>query len=205
MVSDEETTADETADEETPAQNVDAEPTVDTDDDRSAAPSAERYGAIVTDVQGSAAPSAGRESVLHTDAEGYLEVASAAQADGFDQLIDLTAVDYLAFAAPRGLPQGHDEERFEVVTALINHESGERIRIRVQVSADEPALPSVFDLWPGSEALEREVFDMFGIEFGDHPDMSRILMPEDWIGFPLRKDYAVGSIPVQFKAASNIR
>jgi NADH-quinone oxidoreductase subunit C len=77
--------------------------------------------------------------------------------------------------------------------------------VRVQVPGDAPVVPTLFDLWPGAEALEREVFDMFGIEFADHPDMSRILMPEEWIGHPLRKDYAIGAIPVQFKAASNIR
>ena len=60
----------------------------------------------------------------------------------------------------------------------------------------EPTIPSLFDLWPGSEHLEREAFDMFGITFADHPDMSRVLMPEDWVGHPLRKDYAVGAIPV---------
>ena len=59
-------------------------------------------------------------------------------------------------------------------------------------------MPSVFDQWPGSEAMEREVFDMFGITFDGHPDLSRILMPEDWDGYPLRKDYEVGRIPVQF-------
>ena len=65
---------------------------------------------------------------------------------------------------------------------------------------DDPTLPTLFDLHPGTEAMEREVFDMFGITFTDHPDMTRILMPEDWEGHPLRKDYAVGSIPVQFKS-----
>ena len=88
---------------------------------------------------------------------------------------------------------------------MIDHTQRRRLRIRTQVSADAPAVASLFDLWPGSENLEREVFDMFGIEFVDHPDMSRVLMPEDWVGHPLRKDYAVGSIPVQFKAASNER
>ncbi|MFT5201748.1 MAG: NADH-quinone oxidoreductase subunit C [Candidatus Aldehydirespiratoraceae bacterium] len=156
-----------------------------------------RYGAIVD--------AASADVVLHCSRESYLATAAAAEADGFDQLIDLTAVDYLTFAAPRALPAGVAVERFEIVTQLINHTTGERIRLRVQVPVDDTVVASLFDFWPGSEALEREVFDMFGIEFAEHPDMSRILMPEDWVGHPLRKDYAVGSIPVQFKAASNIR
>jgi len=69
------------------------------------------------------------------------------------------------------------------------------------VSGDDPVVPSLFELWPGSEAMEREAFDMFGIRFDGHPDLTRILMPEDWIGHPLRKDYAEGRIPVQFKGA----
>ena len=156
-----------------------------------------RNGAIVEDSLG--------DVVLHPTVEAYLDCATAARDDGFDQLIDLTAVDFLSYAGHRRLPAGVEAERFEVVTQLINHSTGERIRIRVQVPADEALVPSLFDLWPGSESLEREVFDMFGIEFADHPDMSRILMPEDWVGHPLRKDFAIASIPVQFKAASNIR
>ncbi|MCH1452451.1 MAG: NADH-quinone oxidoreductase subunit C [Acidimicrobiales bacterium] len=156
-----------------------------------------RYGAAVSESHG--------DVVLHATVETYLDVCGEAHADGFDQLIDLTAVDYLTYAGERTLPGGLTPERFEVVTSLINHVRRERIRIRTQVSADEPTIPSLFDLWPGSEYLEREAFDMFGITFADHPDMSRVLMPEDWVGHPLRKDYAVGAIPVQFKAASNER
>lgn len=155
-----------------------------------------RYGAVV---DGDAA-----DAVLHATAETHLDVCAEALADGFDQLIDLTAVDYLTYAGTRTLPGDLALERFEVVTQLINHSRRERVRIRTQV-ADGAELPSLFDLWPGAENLEREVFDMFGISFSDHPDMSRVLMPEDWVGHPLRKDYAVGAIPVQFKAASNER
>ena len=144
-------------------------------------------------------------TVLHASAEAYLSVCKAARADGFDQLIDLTAVDYLTFAGSRPLPAGVEGERFELVTQLINHERRERVRIRTQLAGEEPAIPTVFDIWPGSENLEREVYDMFGITFADHPDMSRVLMPDDWVGHPLRKDYAVGSIPVQFKSVSNQR
>jgi NADH-quinone oxidoreductase subunit C len=69
----------------------------------------------------------------------------------------------------------------------------------------DPTIASLFPVHPGSEALEREVFDMFGIVFDGHPDLTRILMPEDWEGHPLRKDYAIGRIPVQFKAAPRTR
>ncbi len=138
-------------------------------------------------------------STIHPSPEEWLGVAEAARAEGFDHLTDLTAVDYLTYGAPRGLPDGINAERFEVVAHLSNVSSRERLRLRAQVPADEPTLPTLFDVWPGAEALEREVYDMFGIVFADHPDMCRILMPDDWVGHPLRKDYAVGQIPVQFK------
>ncbi len=156
-----------------------------------------RYDAIVADSNG--------DVILHATSDTYLDTITAAHADGFDQLIDLTAVDYLTYAGKRSLPEGIEAGRFELVTALINHQRRERIRIRVQLDGDEPTIATAFDLYPGAEYLEREVYDMFGIVFSDHPDMSRVLMPENWVGHPLRKDYAVGSIPVQFKAASNQR
>jgi NADH-quinone oxidoreductase subunit C len=109
-------------------------------------------------------------------------------------------VDYLTHPG-RTLPATVAPERFEVVVLLIDHANGRRARVRVQVPADEPSCPSLFSVHPGAEAPEREVYDMFGITFDGHPDMTRILMPEEWIGHPLRKDYAMGKIPVQFKGA----
>jgi NADH-quinone oxidoreductase subunit C len=113
---------------------------------------------------------------------------------------DLTAVDYSQYMH-RPLPPGIAPERFEVVVNLLDVTNRRRIRLRVQVPESDPTLATLFDVHPGSEAMEREVYDMFGIEFTDHPDLSRILMPEDWIGHPLRKDYEIGKIPVQFKGA----
>ena len=110
---------------------------------------------------------------------------------------DLTAVDYLTYAG-RPLPDSVAHERFEVVVNLLSIERRERIRLRVQVPEDDTTIATLFDLYPGSEAMEREVYDMFGIAFTDHPDLTRILMPEDWEGHPLRKDYDQGRIPVQF-------
>jgi len=114
--------------------------------------------------------------------------------------VDLTAVDYL-LRPGRPLPDGIVHERFEVVVNLLSLRDRTRLRLRVQVPESDPTIATLFDLHPGTEAMEREVYDMFGILFTDHPDLSRILMPEDWDGHPLRKDYGVGAIPVQFKGA----
>ena len=121
--------------------------------------------------------------------------------EGFNVCIDVTAVDYLTYESPRHLPDEVQAERFEVVVSLLSHEHRSRLRIRVQVPESDPSVPTLFDVHPGSEAMEREVYDMFGIRFDGHPDLTRILMPEDWDGHPLRKDYAVGRIPVQFKGS----
>lgn len=121
--------------------------------------------------------------------------------DGYLMCLDVCGVDYLSYEAERGLPEGVEPQRFEVVVTLISHVERERLRIRVQVPADDPACPSLFDVHPGTEAMEREAFDLYGIAFDGHPDLTRILMPESWEGHPLRKDEAIGRIPVQFKAA----
>jgi NADH-quinone oxidoreductase subunit C len=144
--------------------------------------------------------------VLHPTREQLVEVVrDLRDEDGFQMCLDLTAVDYLTYEGDRRLPREVEPARFEVVVTLISHAQRQRLRLRVQVPADDPRCPSLFDVHPGTEAQEREVFDMFGIEFTDHPDLTRILMPEDWDGHPLRKDAAIGRIPVEFKATKDAR
>ena len=152
---------------------------------------ASMYGVPLADSRG--------QRVLHPSRAEYLKVVKQLLADTFTMCSDLTAVDFLTHSG-RPLPEGIAAERFEVVVNLLSIERRERIRVRVQVPADDATLPSLFDMYPGTEAMEREAYDMFGIVFTDHPDLTRILMPEDWDGFPLRKDYETGRIPVQFTA-----
>ncbi len=146
---------------------------------------------------------AGQEVVFPTR-EQYLAVVTEYRAGGFEMCADLCAVDYLAHPA-RALPEGVRPERFEVVVNLLSMSQARRVRVRVQVPEADAVAPSLFDLYPGVEAMEREAYDLFGIVFEGHPDMTRILMPEDWEGHPLRKDYGVGRVPVQFKGAPGPR
>jgi NADH-quinone oxidoreductase subunit C len=142
------------------------------------------------------------QQVLHVPRDQYAKVMKALLADGYEMCADLTAVDYLQHPG-RTVPAGVTAERFELVVNLLSLTARTRLRVRVQVPEADPTVPTLFDLHPGSEAMEREVYDMFGIVFSDHPDLSRILMPEDWDGHPLRKDYEMGRIPVQFKGTNN--
>jgi NADH-quinone oxidoreductase subunit C len=141
------------------------------------------------------------QQVLHPKVEELIDLVTELKQEGFNMVVDLTAVDYFSFQNRTDLPENIKPERFEVVISMINHQTRERVRLRVQIQEENPVVPSLFDLYPGTESMEREVFDMFGISFSDHPDLTRILMPEDWVGHPLRKDFSVGQIPVQFKAS----
>jgi NADH-quinone oxidoreductase subunit C len=100
---------------------------------------------------------------------------------GFDLLVDLTCVDYLHYRGAK--------DRFGLVYLLANTETSERITVRTAVNDPEPQVPTVVDLWEGANWLEREVWDMFGIRFEGHPDLRRILLPEEFTAHPLRKDY----------------
>src|SRR5207249_5125506 len=100
---------------------------------------------------------------------------------GFDMLADITGVDYLKY------PSATD--RFGVIYVLLNTATGQRVIVKTAVNEPELTLPSAFPLWKGADWMEREVFDMYGIVFDGHPDLRRILMPDAFTSFPLRKDY----------------
>jgi NADH-quinone oxidoreductase subunit C len=134
----------------------------------------------------------------------YVELVRSFKDDGFEMCVDLCAVDYLEHL-DRPLPDGVEGTRFEIVVNLLSLSKKQRVRIRVQAGDDDPVVESLFTIYPGTEAMEREAFDLFGILFTGHPDLTRILMPEDWEGHPLRKDYAVGKVPVQFKESPGPR
>lgn len=103
------------------------------------------------------------------------------QAHGFDLLVDVTCVDYLDYAGAR--------DRFGLVYLLASVTTNRRLTVRCFVNDPEPKVPSVVDLWEGANWLEREVWDLFGIRFVDHPDLRRIVLPETFESHPLRKDY----------------
>ena len=103
------------------------------------------------------------------------------QTCGFDLLVDITAADYLHY------PDAKD--RFGVIYAVMNTTTGERLFVKVLLNEPDLTLPTAFPLWKGADWLEREVYDMFGIVFAGHPNLRRILMPEEFTAHPLRKDY----------------
>ncbi len=144
------------------------------------------------------------DEVAFPPRETYFAQVAAYKEAGFELCADLCAVDYLAHPG-RTLPPGTVAERFEVVVNLLSLSQRRRARVRVQVPESDPAVDSLFSLYPGTEAMEREAYDLVGVIFTGHPDLTRILMPEDWEGHPLRKDYGVGRVPVQFKEAPGPR
>jgi len=135
------------------------------------------------------APSVDLQTAVYAPRDHVQNIARALR-DGpslrFDVLAEVTAVDFW----PR-------EPRFELVYILISLEHRHRVRLKVRLHGDDAHVRTVSDVWPAANWLEREVWDLFGIAFDGHPDPRRLLMPEDWEGFPLRKDY-----PVQIRMAA---
>ena len=111
---------------------------------------------------------------------------------GFRLLVFLTCVDHLADGS-RKWPA-----RYELVYQLRNLDTKELVRVRAFVDGDPPHIDSVSELFPPANWDERETYDLFGIVFNDHPELTRILMPDDWVGHPLRRDYPVGGEVVEF-------
>jgi NADH-quinone oxidoreductase subunit C len=114
-------------------------------------------------------------------AEQLLAALTVLKEQGFDLLVDVTAVDYLNYPDAR--------DRFGVVYALASTTTAERLYVKTFLNEPELNLPSAYGLWKGADWMEREVYDMYGIVFEGHPDLRRILMPEEFVSFPLRKDY----------------
>jgi NADH-quinone oxidoreductase subunit C len=124
----------------------------------------------------------------------WLDFAAAAKEAGFEVCVDVTAVDWM-----RQRP-----DRFEVVTNLLSMQHRLRLRMITTAPRQEPTVASLVPVWPGANFPEREAYDMFGIVFEGHPDLTRILMPDEWEGHPLRKDFGVGTVPVQFKESHKV-
>jgi NADH-quinone oxidoreductase subunit C len=134
------------------------------------------------------------QDVATVDREVYLDFAKGAKEAGFEVCVDVTVVDWYR----------NRRIRFDLVVNILSQQHVCRLRIIVPVPGDDPTVASLVPVWPGANFPEREAYDMFGIEFDGHPDLTRILMPDDWEGHPLRKDFHVGAVPVQFKESHKV-
>jgi NADH:ubiquinone oxidoreductase subunit C len=161
-------------------------------DDAVAAALLERFeGAVFHESHG--------QPVVYVDRAHWAEVAEFLRDDQqFTMLLDVTAVDHLV-DIERIVVDGVVPERFELVANYISHPRNRRIRVITEVAADDVTVASLANIYASANFAEREVFDLFGIVFEGHPELTRILMPDDWVGFPLRKDDAPARVPVTFK------
>ena len=150
------------------------------------------------------AAGAGVDQIAFPGRSDYFSTIAGLKEAAFEMIADLCCVDYLGHPG-RSLPAGIVPERFEIVVNLLSLSAKRRVRVRVQVPEHDAEVDSLFSLYPGTEAMEREAFDMFGVRFAGHPGLTRILMPEEWEGHPLRKDYGTGRVPIQFKEAPGPR
>ena len=139
----------------------------------------DRFGSALTRV------STFRDNVrVFVDSSRLIEILSFLKDEaGFAFLSELGGVDYL------GYPDRTEGARFEVHYVLLNQQTSERLIVKAGVDDPDPTLPSAVPLWHGADWMEREVFDMYGIRFDGHPDLRRILMPDEFTSYPLRKDY----------------
>ena len=132
--------------------------------------------------------------IINTTVEEYKKLVESLYSENYEMMVDLTVVDWFRKKEPR----------FEVVVQFLSISKNQRKTIKVFVDDEDLSIPSITDIYPSANFYEREAFDMFGINFLEHPDLTRILMPDDWNGHPLRKNYGSGRIPVQFKNAPKV-
>jgi NADH:ubiquinone oxidoreductase subunit C len=139
------------------------------------------------------------QPVVYVGRASWHDVAALLRDDQqFTQCVDVTAVDHSHDSTRLEVP-GVVPERFEVVANYLSHPRNRRIRVIAQVAESDTAIASITDLYPGVDFAEREAYDLLGITFDGHPDLTRILLPDDWEGHPLRKDDYPARVPVTFK------
>ena len=132
--------------------------------------------------------------VINVSVEEYKKLVETLHSENYELMVDLTVVDWFRKKEPR----------FEIVVQFLSVSKNERKTVKVFVDDEDLSIPSITNVYPSANFYEREAFDMFGINFLEHPDLTRILMPDDWNGHPLRKNYGSGRIPVQFKNAPKV-
>lgn len=131
-----------------------------------------------------------RQDTATISREELIPFVGAVKEAGFETFIDVCSVDHL-----------NRDPRYDVVINLLSMKHTQRLIIKVGVPGDDSTVPSISQIYAGANFYEREVWDLMGIAFEGHPDLTRIVLPDEWVGHPLRKDYSVGSVPVQFKGS----